>query len=300
MMSYATPDAFKVALEQRLRNRAPSTFVRERQLFIYSRFLARVSTVMGDDVTLKGGLALELRLAKARSTKDIDLGLHGTPPNGGLILERLQAAARLDLEDFLTFEVAPDLEHPTIENDGMRYDGFRFRGSCKLAGREYGSRFFGIDVSLGDPLHRGADELVTHEWLDFVGIPATKVRAYRVETHIAEKLHAYTMPRARPNSRLKDLPDLALLGTTDRVLERTSLRASIHGTFRIRGTHEPPAFVPDPPQKWEQQYPRLARENDLPWKTIEELLVRIRDFLNPVLTSTDVGQRWNRESWSWG
>jgi hypothetical protein len=129
------------------------------------------------ELTLKGGLALEFRLAKARSTKDIDLGIHGMPPNGELILERLQAATRLDLGDFLTFEVAPDREHPTIENDGMRYDGFRVRGSCKLAGKEYGSRSFGIDVSLGDELHRDADELVTHDWLDFVGIPATKVRA---------------------------------------------------------------------------------------------------------------------------
>lgn len=69
MMTYSTPDAFKAALEQRLRDRAPTALPRERQLFIYTRFLARVSTVMGDHVTLKGGLALELRLAKARSPK---------------------------------------------------------------------------------------------------------------------------------------------------------------------------------------------------------------------------------------
>lgn len=146
----------------------------------------------------------------------------------------------------------------------MRYDGFRLRCSRKLAGKEYGSRSFGIDVSLGDPIDRDADELVTRDWLDFVGIPAVKVRAYRVETHIAEKIHAYTVPRVRPNSRLKDLPDLALLGIIDRALERMTLRACILETFQARATHVPPVFIPDPPLGWDRQYPRLAREHALP------------------------------------
>jgi hypothetical protein len=31
-----------------------------------------------------------------------------------------------------------------------------------------------------------------------------------IETHIAETLHAHTLPRERPNTRVKDLPDLVL------------------------------------------------------------------------------------------
>ena len=44
--------------------------------------------------------------------------------------------------------------------------------------------------------------------LAFAGIAPPTLRLYPVETHIAEKLHAYTLPRPRPNSRVKDLPDL--------------------------------------------------------------------------------------------
>ena len=51
---------------------------------------------------LKGGLVLELRLQRARTTKDIDLRMMGTPAE---LLDRLQAAGRLDLGDFMRFEI---------------------------------------------------------------------------------------------------------------------------------------------------------------------------------------------------
>lgn len=34
-----------------------------------------------------------------------------------------------------------------------------------------------------------------------------------VETHLAEKLHAYTLPCSTENARVRHLPDMALLGT---------------------------------------------------------------------------------------
>ncbi len=34
----------------------------------------------------------------------------------------------------------PDSSHPLIQNDGMHYDGLRFRAVCKLAGKIYGQR----------------------------------------------------------------------------------------------------------------------------------------------------------------
>jgi len=56
--TYSTPDAFKQALEQRLRTTTPSAaaMVRKRQFVVFDRFLARVVTAFGDAVTLKGGL----------------------------------------------------------------------------------------------------------------------------------------------------------------------------------------------------------------------------------------------------
>ena len=76
---YESPAAFKEALEHRLKVTTPSgtPVARTRQLAVYDRFLARIVAVFGDAVTLKGGVALELRLDRARTTKDIDLRVMG-------------------------------------------------------------------------------------------------------------------------------------------------------------------------------------------------------------------------------
>jgi hypothetical protein len=94
---YATPLAFKQALEQRIKSSSTTgvDFARRRQLLVFDRFLARVALVVGDAVTLKGGLALEMRLTRARTTKDIDLRMMGSADN---VLDRLQSAGRLDLD----------------------------------------------------------------------------------------------------------------------------------------------------------------------------------------------------------
>src|SRR5947209_804433 len=136
MSRYSTPLAFKQALEQRLRSSSTTGvgFARRRQLLIFDRFLARIASAVGDAVTLKGGLVLEMRLARARTTKDIDLRMMGSSDD---VLDRLQAAARLDLGDWMVFEVQPDSDHPGILNEGMRYDGHRFRAECRLAGQIY-------------------------------------------------------------------------------------------------------------------------------------------------------------------
>lgn len=78
---YHSAEAFKQALEQRLRVSAQSgvSFARMRQLLVFDRFLARIVAVIGDAVMLKGGLVLEMRLARVRTTRDIDLRISGTP-----------------------------------------------------------------------------------------------------------------------------------------------------------------------------------------------------------------------------
>lgn len=105
--AYSSPAAFKQALEQRLRAATGTggEFTRKRQLLVFDRFLARIVAVLGDAVMLKGGLVLEHRLARARTTRDIDLRLLGSPED---ILSRLQEAGRRDLSDFMSFETISD------------------------------------------------------------------------------------------------------------------------------------------------------------------------------------------------
>jgi len=293
--TYSSPEAFKQALEQRLRTSARSgaDFARKRQLLVFDRFLARVVAVLGDAVTLKGGLVLELRIERARTTRDVDLRMVGSPND---ILARLQEIGRRDLGDFLTFEVGPDEDHPEIQNDGMQYDGLRFRAECRLAGKLYGQPF-GVDVAFGDPILGEPEVVVAEDVLAFAGIAPPTLRLYPIETHIAEKLHAYTMPRPYPNSRVKDLPDIALLATAQPI-DAKRLRAALEQTFTFRKTHALPAKVPEPLGAWATPYAAMARDDQLAWLTLDDVTKAAQTFLDPVL-AVELDATWERETWGW-
>lgn len=295
VQTYPSPESFKQALEQRLRTSAKTgaEFARKRQLLVFDRFLARVVAVLGDTTMLKGGLALELRLERARTTKDVDLRMVGSTDD---ILAKLQEAARRDLADFMTFEVGPDEEHPEIQNEGMQYDGLRFRAECKLAGKLYGQPF-GVDVAFGDPILGEPEVVVAEDVLAFAGIAPPTLRLYPIETHIAEKLHAYTMPRRRPNSRVKDLPDIALLATAHAVDARR-LRVALEQTFTFRKTHPLPAVLPDPLSAWATPYAAMAREDQLVWPTLDDVTSAAKAFLDPVLAG-DLDATWDSDTWAW-
>lgn len=291
---YSSPPAFKQALEQRLKasSKDGADFARRRQLLVFDRFLARVSAVFGNSVLLKGGLVLELRLERARTTKDVDLKVTGSPVK---LLAKLQQAGRQDLGDFMTFEVNPDVEHPTIDNNGIQYGGQRFRAECRLAGKLYGQRF-GVDVAFGDPVFGEPDVVTADDTLDFAGIAPPVLRLHPIETHIAEKLHAYTIPRTRTNTRVKDLPDIALLAGIQS-LQAEHLRKALKQTFEHRATHPLPQAFPYPPTSWSDPYQIMARENELAWPTLEQLTAAVATFLNPVLA--DGTGAWQPDRWTW-
>jgi hypothetical protein len=293
--TYSSPEAFKQALERRIRTSASSGthFARKRQLLVFDRFLARLLAVLDDAVTLKGGLALEFRLEQARTTRDVDLRMLGSPDD---ILAKLQAAGRRDLGDFMTFEIAPDADHAEILNEGMQYDGLRFRAECKLAGKLYGQPF-GVDVAFGDPIFGEPEVIVAKDVLAFAGIAPPALRLYPVESHIAEKLHEYTMPRSRTNSRVKDLPDLVLLAKV-RPLDAKRLREAFEQTFAHRRTHDLPARLPSPPKAWIVPYAAMAREDQLEWLTLDEVTLAAQSFLNPVLEGA-IDASWSSDVWAW-
>ena len=292
--TYASPQAFKQALEQRLRTASGTgaEFARRRQLVVFDRFLARVVQVFGDAVLLKGGLVLELRLERARTTKDVDLWLVGSPD---AVLASMQEAGRHDLRDFMAFEVGRDPEQPTIQNDGMQYEGLRFRAECRLAGKLYGQPF-GVDVAFGDPIVGEPAIVTADDVLAFAGISSPALRLYPIESHIAEKFHAYTMPRTRPNTRVKDLPDIALLASVG-PLDAERLRTALFTTFAFRATHPLPPALPDPPSSWLTPYGEMARANELVWTTLEQVTARVRAFVDPVLAGTS--GTWNPTTWTW-
>ncbi len=293
--AYKTPEAFKAAVDQRLRQLAGSgaAITRRRQLLIFDRFLARVGETFGDAAVLKGGLVLEVRLERARTTRDIDLRVSGS---AALLHERLQEAGRLDLGDFMRFEVRVDARHPAIAGSGVQYEGQRFRAECRMAGGLYGQAF-GVDVAFGDPVLGPPERVHGDDFLAFAGIAAPELLLYPVETHVAEKLHAYSLPRPTPSTRVKDLPDLALLGQAG-ARGAPRLREAIELTFGHRGTHPVPARLPEPPEAWMPIYSAMAAEDDLPWRTIAEVEAAARAFLDPVLARAERGS-WDPQAWTW-
>lgn len=292
---YGSPVAFKAALEHRIRADADSRGMdpaRVRQLRIFDRFLARLAFHFGERVVLKGGLALEIR-GRARTTRDVDIRLSGDLHD---LLHDLRYAGQADLGDHLSFEVDVDPKHPTITGEGVRYDGQRFRVEAKLAGRRYGGRF-GVDVGVGDRMAKAPDIIAIGAFFAFAGLPEVALQVYAREVHIAEKLHAWTVPRRRENSRVRDLPDVHLLAQLG-PLSAADLRAAIRATFEHRATHLAPDRLPDPPPSWERAYADMAMDSSLPWPTVDEAMRAARRFVDPIL-SNDAHGRWNPERWEW-
>jgi hypothetical protein len=293
--TYTSPESFKQALEQKLKDAsgAGSNVTRKRQLLVFERFLARVSSVFGDAAILKGGLVLELRLERARTTRDVDLRVMGDSTK---LLARLQEAARQAMGDFMTFEDRPNDEHPEIQNEGLQYEGARFRAECRLAGKLYGQPF-GVDVVFGEPIF-GEPEIVTaDDTLAFAGIAPPTLHICPLVTHVAEKLHSYTMPRKRPNSRVKDLPDIPLLAMAGAV-DANDLRAAFEQTFSFRKTHRLPASLPEPLAFWAKPYEAMAKEDELQWQTLRDITDAAAAFVNPVLHG-ELNAVWSPLTWTW-
>lgn len=295
-----TPAAFRASIETRL-NQAVGpnqgrALQRRRVLMVMERFIARLNHVLPETAVLKGGLALELRIDRARTTKDVDVRLLGDPHNLDAHLRAIEAH-RPEPEDHLEFTIRPDRHHPTVTGSGVKYDGYRFKVKASIAAKPYVS--FGLDVAYGDPIHGDADLLEGSDFFEKYGIPRVQVRTYPATTHLAEKLHAYTLPRDRVNTRLKDLVDMPLLSDALDGHTAAGLRAAIAQTFEFRASHPAPASLPPPPTPWRAPYDRLRAEDDMPWADLDDLYAAAASMLDPVLAGdhgiwSTARQRWLR------
>ncbi len=111
----------------------------------------------------------------------------------------------------------------------------------------------------------------------FLGTSATRCR------HEKEHgLHAYTMTnRPTPNSRVKDLVDLALL-VKRLPLDQALLRNALEHTFSRRDSHPLPTDLLDPSSSWEAPFASLAAETRL-GLTMAEAFAVVRSFYRGLL-----------------
>jgi len=275
-VKYKTATAFRHALEQRLRQQSLSggaPLARLRKMVAFDRFLARVAKKQPDAWIVKGGFALQLRLGeRARTTKDIDVSAVN-PWTREQTITHLRAAVLLNLGDWFEFEVGEPAEAAT----GAPGRGFRFPIRCLLDGRPFET--FHLDVGYGDPILEAPVELTAPNLLAFAEIA----------------------PASGETSRARDLADI-LLAASLAQFDGVKLKQAIDATFKARASHPVPPQMPDPPQRIASSYAQVARELDLPWRTIKEAGAVAAQFLNPVLKgdSKVTKVKWDPPHWKWG
>ena len=294
-----TPIAFKAAFEERLRTKARANglnFQRLQALFAMGRFVARLQYLHHGKILIKGGYAMEIRLqnaeVRARTTRDLDITCQ-LPADRGL--ELLRQVGEVELQDFLSYDVTEDRE---LVCEGNEYGGTRYRVECSLAGRTY--QIFKLDVAFGEPIS-GAQSVQSPfltEWLEELDIPVTIHPLISVEQHLAEKLHAYTIPRDSTNSRVRDLPDMGLLLVEP--IEANLLSKRLADLFGRRNTHPPPQSLQDHPAEWAEPYLKLLQQDPhLNWASLADLYERLQAFWNPFLAGQCAHHRWDPKSWAW-
>lgn len=292
-MKYHSAIAFRRALEERLKVRAggdSARIARDRKRIAFDRMLARLVVAAPDAWVLKGGFAMDLRLAdRARTTKDVDLAWFAEE---GELLDTLIDAAALDLGDYFTF----GLERADISADLMG-GAHRFRVTASLAGRLFEG--FVLDVGVQDALGTGVELLTTPDLLGFAEIEPVTVPALPLANQVAEKLHAYTRvwEGARVSTRTKDLIDLALI-TRLFPLEAREVREAIDTVFTHRATHEPPTALPPPPAQWRSPFQRLALTLGLDGD-LDAGHACAAAMLDPVLQRTVTVGRWDPGPQEW-
>lgn len=259
--AYKSALDFRKALEHRLQNEAEKSrqnLQRLRRKVAFNRFLARIFSDPASPWILKGGYAMELRLVHARATRDIDLALRGKPQGSGTkqagyIQDLLSNAVSRDLGDFFTFRVGS----VQMELDGPLYGGARYPVEALLDNRLFVS--FHVDAAVGDYIPAELEAAQEPGLLSFAGItPATFMMMPR-EVQFAEKLHAYTLPRTVPNSRVRDLMDMVLL-IQEGKLSSDKVKAALEAVFTRRKTHAIPSNLEPAPDRWKKSFAEMAQD----------------------------------------
>jgi hypothetical protein len=289
-MRFESAAALRASLEERLRSESVESsvsvaFLRKRVVF--ERYLARLVLVAPDSWVLKGALALDFRTRRSRATMDMDLSQLANRQDA---IEIMLTAARADLSDFFVFRI--EIVDARDANTALR-----FRLDAELAGRPFDTVV--VDVGLEDAFRWEPEFVTTPGTLEFAGLPSISVPVLPLEEQVAEKLHAYTRiySEGRRSSRGKDLSDLLTIAQ-ECSLDADRLGRSIEIVFDERGTHEPPAAVPEPPDEWRRSFHRLEREAGRDGG-LDDAYEQVARLLDPILGGRRAG-RWSPETREWG
>lgn len=277
------------SVQTRLVHRARSLGIDPNVLlsrYAAERLLHRLSrSPHGERFVLKGALMLLVWLGETiRPTRDADL-----LGSGALDDESLRALFHelcvLPVEpDGLEFDVSTLRIAPIRPRDaygGRRLELIARMGSARLRVQ--------VDVGIGDAVFPDP------EWIEYpslLDLPRPKLRAYRRETAVSEKLHAMVELDSR-NSRMRDFFDVhALAAASD--FQGAVLGRAIALTFARRGTPVPAelplaltsefARLPGKSSQWQGFLRRLSGTPAPP--DLATVIDAVADFAGPVLLAT--------------
>jgi len=266
---YLSAQSMRIALEDRLNRMAKDNsadIMRLRRHVAFDRLLARLFSGHNKNLIVKGGYALELWINNARTTKDIDISFKGNL--GGIwtgerssdpkaLQDFLQNLVSIDTKDFFEFIIG----NAVLDLENAPYGGYRFPIESRMAGRIFIK--FEVDVAAGDTWLEPHERVKTQDWFGFAGIEAPMIPVISQEQQFAEKVHAYTLPRKTPNSRVKDLVDILLL-IENGTLKTDRIRNALYKTFQKRKTHSIPSDLPQPLESWKTPFKKMAKTCGIP------------------------------------
>ena len=276
------------SVRQRLINLSRERHEEPNLLFIryaIERFLYRIScSNQSDKFILKGAMLFASWTdTPHRPTKDLDLLGYGDASAEELnktVIEICKTEVTPDglefnLDNIQINEIRADLDYP-----GQQIKLESWLGTARIQIK--------IDIGFGDSVIPAPEIL---EYPTLLDMPSPKIRAYPIETVVAEKLEAM-VSRGILNSRMKDFYDLWTLAN-DFSFDGYSLSKAIEGTFHRRGTpipeNKPVAFSKDFYNNQDKQiqwkaFLRTSRLEDTDLE-LSQVTGYIYEFLSPPIAS---------------
>ena len=262
---YITPHALLMAINNRLQTISKKEKIaisRLRMHVAFDRLLVRLFHIKNCPWVLKGGYAMELRIQRARATRDIDLAMFEhlissktSEKQSSAIHDLLVSAASLDLNDFFMFEISQASMHLIRPPEG----GMRFPVNSLLDGKTFAK--FHIDIGVGDVKIKPLEKLKSRDWLGFAGIKTIPFPTISKEQQFAEKFHAYVV-HGQDNSRVKDLVDMVLL-IQEGKMSKSKVKKSITTVFKSYEFSKIPSKLKPPPPSWPLTFSKLANECEI-------------------------------------
>jgi hypothetical protein len=223
--------------------------------YALERLLYRLSVSRHRDrFILKGAMLFATWIPDPfRSTRDLDLLGQGDSGTDSIADTFRAICVEPVAADGVLFD-ATALQATPIREE-MLYGGIRVRTTATIDGARIPIQ---VDIGFGDVVTPAPVEI---DYPTLLGNPAPHLRAYPVETVVAEKFEALTT-LGIANSRLKDFYDLWLIAQTFE-LRQAALIQAVHRTFERRGTRLPldtPAGLSDAfVTAWDRQWSAFLR-----------------------------------------